>query len=103
MTETAFKKKLIPLLKAIPKSWWTKVNQVSKRGDPDFLGCVNGCFVALELKRDSKQKPTALQERSFRKISEAYGVVYLVTPENHTNVLDILHFIAGQKSYSLQE
>ena len=80
--ETAFKNRIRPMLDALPSSWWVKVQQVGIRGTPDILGCVNGCFVALELKRSEKQAADPLQEYIMNKIDAANGVAFVVTPEN---------------------
>lgn len=40
---------------SIPASWWLKPWTGSRRGVPDWIGCVKGHFVSLELKRARAQ------------------------------------------------
>lgn len=94
--ETKFKLKIRPLLYAIPHSWWVKIQLVSFRGIPDYLGCVNGIFVALELKVDGKDA-TSLQGHVIRKIIAAGGLGFVVTPELWPDIYEILLDIAKKK------
>jgi hypothetical protein len=87
--ETKFKMRIRCKLDAIENSYWTKVQQVTLRGTPDFLGCINGAFVALELKvGDNKADP--LQSYYIGKIKQAGGVALILTPENEESVFKIL-------------
>ena len=80
--ETVFKNRIRPALDALPSSWWVKVQQVGIRGTPDILGCLNGRFVALELKCDKSKHADPLQTYLMHKIEDANGVSFVVTPEN---------------------
>lgn len=94
--ETRFKEKVRKLLdKRAPKLWYTKVQQLAKRGDPDFLICANGHFVAWELKVGDNEA-TPLQANTLRKIYEAGGRAFTVYPGNlqeHLNALDNFLFL----------
>ena len=57
-------------------AWKTHGNQYSA-GIPDIIACVNGRFVAFEVKRQGG-KPTPLQEVTIRKIERAGGVARVV-------------------------
>lgn len=94
--ETTFKKRIRPALDALPSSWWVKVQQVGVRGTPDFLGCVNGHFVALELKRSEKASADPLQVYTMHKIETAGGITYVVTPENWVSVYRELCLLSQQ-------
>lgn len=94
-SETSFKIRIRPQLNAIPNSWWTKTQQRSLRGTPDFLGCVNGKFVALELKRSAKEKPDPLQAYNLQKILAANGLAFVVFPENWDEIFNTLTALAG--------
>lgn len=96
--ETRFKNRIRPLLKALPNTWLTKTQQRALRGTPDFLMCVNGRFVALELKKSSKEKPDPLQLHNLELIQKAGGVGLVVFPENWNEVYDQLKTIAGGKN-----
>ncbi len=92
--ETTFKKRIRPSLDALPRSWWVKVQQVGIRGTPDILGCVNGHFVALELKASKTSDAEPLQAYTLRKVDEAGGVAFVVTPENWNEVYRELCFMS---------
>lgn len=73
-TEQAWQKYVLTELKAIPKSYWFVPPTKSRRGIPDIIGCVNGRFVALELKlKKAKEDPSreSLQRHELKKIKEA--------------------------------
>lgn len=88
--ESTFQKKLIEQLKRIPCSYWVKVSQRAVRGTPDILGHINGLFVALELKRDRHEKPTALQRLALQQIARGDGIAFVVHPENAESILKFL-------------
>ena len=77
---------------SLPKTWAEKIQQVVKRGTPDFLCCINGTFVAIELKVDAKLE--RLQEYKLKLISEAGGLGLVVTPDNWDLTYEFLHTIA---------
>ena len=86
--ETRFKMKVKKLLDKVPRSHWYKIQQVAIRGVPDFLGVVNGRFVALELKvGKNKVKPGSLQDFELKAIAAAGGYAKEVNPENLQGVL----------------
>jgi len=66
----------------MPKTWAVKIQQASIVGTPDILACVNGYFVALELKRDAKSKTTPIQDYNIDKINEAGGSALIVCPSS---------------------
>lgn len=73
-TEKAWGKELDRRLARIPKSWWHTPKTRELRGIPDRLGCVNGFFVALELKLDTAGKDDsreALQRHTVKLIADA--------------------------------
>lgn len=61
--------------------WYVKffANRMTKIGVPDLLACVNGCFVAIEVKGEGG-KPSELQFYNQRKIREAGGISLIVYP-----------------------
>ena len=61
--------------------WHVKyfANRMTKSGVPDILACVNGYFVAIEVKAD-KGKPSELQYWNREKIREAGGISLIVYP-----------------------
>jgi hypothetical protein len=92
--ETRFKIKIKPALEKLPNSWTVKIQQVCILGTPDFLLCINGWFVALELKKDRTAPATALQKLNIHKINKAGGFGYFVYPENWVQILRTLKSLA---------
>lgn len=106
--ETRFKIKVRKDLEALRRGtkrlWFTKTQQVSLRGTPDFLMCVGGIFVAIELKRTDKLKADPLQENNINKINEAKGIGLVVGPENWKDTLQVLKIlIATEDKYDNAE
>jgi len=62
-------------------------------GVPDFLCCVNGCFLAIEAKA-GKGKTTALQDDNITRIVDSGGVALVV---RETNMVELLSTIAVLK------
>ena len=58
-------------------------------GVPDIVGCYKGLFFGIECKAGSN-KPTALQEKNLRQITEAGGLALVV---NETNVDEVHNMI----------
>lgn len=80
--ETRFKNRIRPLLEALPGTWFVKVQQQTLAGTPDFLLCVGGLFIALELKSDRSARVTPLQRYNLEKIERAGGKSFVAYPEN---------------------
>ena len=96
--ETRFKINVIARLRRLmPHVWFTKLQQVSKRGEPDLLLCVCGKFVAWELKVQNN-KTTKLQQYTLDKIELANGMARVVTPENIDECMQELHTIIKEKT-----
>lgn len=88
--ETAFRNnKVRPFLKTLKNSFWFPISQRSISGTPDFIGCANGRFVALELKSESGVA-SALQARNLMRVSEVKGVSIIASPKNWNQVKQIL-------------
>lgn len=60
-------------------AWFFNVNQVSLRGIPDRVGCLNGMFFALELKTETG-RPSKLQQYVVSQIKAAGGFAEIVRP-----------------------
>lgn len=54
-------------------------SQFTKSGIPDILSCVNGYFVAIEVKAPNG-KPSELQLYTIKKIREAGGFAFVLYP-----------------------
>lgn len=92
--ETRFKNRIRPLLEALPRTYVIKIQQQAIRGHPDFVLCIGGLFIALELKKSRKDKPEPLQAHTLRHIERAGGTSYVVSPETWPEVYKQLQAFA---------
>lgn len=62
--------------------WQVKffANQMTKSGIPDILACINGYFLAVEVKA-SNGKPSELQKYHVAKINNAGGYAVILYPD----------------------
>lgn len=94
-SETRFKTKVLKALREIPNSWWVKIQQVSMRGTPDIIGCVNGHFVAWELKKSKFDHPDKLQQHNLDLITKSQSLARIVFPENFDHCLLEVRALVG--------
>lgn len=66
-----------------------KIQQSSIRGTPDIIMCLNGKFIAIELKIDD-EAPNALQRAKLDHIERAGGIALAITPSNCFQILAAL-------------
>lgn len=85
--ETIFKERALADLRALPKTWAEKIQQVAIHGTPDILACIGGDFVAIELKKDEKGKPSAIQQYELERITRAQGRAFVASPETWDKLL----------------
>jgi len=71
------------------KVWVENIQQSTKKGTPDRLICLNGTFVALELKV-AGGTATPLQVKKLLDITKAGGKAYLVYPHTWPIILEEL-------------
>lgn len=93
--ETKFREKVRAFLQTLTHTWFTSVQQVSIRGTPDFLACVSGKFVAIELKRKGGGRLDPLQGHNLREIHKTQGYALVVTPECFEEFKTLLLRIQG--------
>lgn len=87
--ESQFKEKVLKDLGEFENIYVLKTQERSRRGVPDILACINGKFVALELKTDSG-KIAKLQEHVIGKIRRAQGFAIVTTPSEWEMHLEII-------------
>lgn len=87
----------------LPNLWFFKASERSLAGIPDFILCVNGIFVALELKRDTKSKASRLQQYNLEIINKSGGLGLVVNPDNWVKVLGVLKKLSEGGSYDRNE
>ena len=75
MSEKRLRKKCIEYLRTVPRCMVTSIipGPYGGRGISDLLICLDGKFIAIELKH-GKNKATALQEKYLRDVRESGGV-----------------------------
>jgi len=95
--ERDFQKVVLKDLKQIPKLYCHKAMAGSIRGIPDIVGCVNGMFFGLELKRSRSSRVDKLQLYTGMQISRAGGLSLVAYPENWDKILDIIKLYSGEK------
>ena len=94
--ETRFKLRVMADLKTLPRTWFVKIQQESIRGIPDILACIDGNFVALELKKE-KKKADPLQQYNIRRIIESSGFAAVAYPNNWQEIFEMLSKLAHRK------
>ena len=75
MTEATIQSKIMDYLRSIG-GYAIKVITATVSGNPDIICCLNGRFVAIEVKQPGKN-PTELQKLKMDKITEAGGVAFV--------------------------
>ena len=80
--EKIFENKVKAFLKSIGAYFIkTHGDKFSRVGTPDIIACVNGNFVAVEVKAE-KGKPSELQLHHIEQIRKAGGVGYILYPKD---------------------
>lgn len=89
--EKIFENEIKKFLNKLPNTWYFKVwsGPYSKSGIPDIIACVNGHFVALEVKAENG-KASDLQKRNVRLINECNGKAYIVYPKDFEKLKESL-------------
>lgn len=66
--------------------WYVKyfANRMTKSGIPDILACVNGTFVAIEVKAPNGH-PSELQKYHIRKLRESGATAIVLYPDQFEN------------------
>lgn len=76
--ETPLRKKILKRLREEGGFWYHPAgNPMTMAGIPDLIGCMNGMFVGLEVKRPGNQA-TQLQAYTLERIKAAGGVAGVV-------------------------
>ena len=94
--EKDFQRVFLKKIRAIPKSWFVKVNDSATCGIPDIIGCVGVFFIAIELK--TRSKLSELQLYTLEKINSCGAVSLVVTPENADDVITFLYALSAKES-----
>ena len=92
-SEKAFENKIKQYLKS-QNIWHVKffANRMTKVGVPDILACVNGRFVAIEVKAE-KGKPSEIQLWNIEKIKDSGGIAMVLYPDQFDIFKDLIQDI----------
>jgi Holliday junction resolvase len=93
--EKTVQKKLLKKLRELPQTYAFTKEAKSIRGIPDVIACVNGKFIAIEVKRSEKEasKNTdriVLQKHNINKINKCGGYGFICYPENMEEILQFI-------------
>jgi hypothetical protein len=91
--ERNLQKKILLALAKVPNLFCYKAQATSRRGIPDIVGCVNGVFFALELKRKGG-KVAPIQRYTLDEITKAGGIGLVVDETNWEGTLHGIQEIA---------
>lgn len=82
MKEKDYENKIKAYIESVG-GWWVKFhgNAFTREGVPDLLCCINGKFLAIEVKSDTG-KPSKLQINEIRKINKAGGRADIYYPKD---------------------
>lgn len=83
--------------------WYVKyfANSFTKSGIPDILACINGHFVAIEVKA-ANGKPSELQKWNIQKIKEAKGLGIILYPKDFEKFKQLVQTLKmSDKDYSM--
>jgi len=88
VSEKSIVTSILRYLKTVPGCfcWEEHGGMYGTAGIPDIIACVNGRFVALEVKTQSG-KATKLQEATIKKILNAGGVAAVVRSVDEVRVI----------------
>lgn len=92
-SEKAFENKIKAYLKS-QNIWHVKffANRMTKVGVPDILACVNGRFVAIEVKA-ANGKPSEIQLWNVEKIRKSGGIAMVLYPDQFDIFKDLIQDI----------
>lgn len=88
MSESRLQKKIKESLeKTYEGSFWYVVHggPYQRRGIPDIVGCLNGIFIAIEVKLPGKEHTlTGIQKHTIAQINESGGMAFMTTSVEET-------------------
>ena len=78
-------------------SWQVKffANRMTKTGIPDILACINGYFVAIDVKAKNG-KPSELQKYHVQKIIDAGGLAIILYPQDWELFVRLVKYLREQ-------
>ena len=92
--EKNFENKIKTFLRT-KQCWFIKYwagSKFTKDGIPDILACVNGYFVAIEVKAPNG-KPSELQKYHIKKINDAGGFAIILYPKDYDSFKRLIIYL----------
>lgn len=102
--EKTFENKIKKYLRQIG-AWHIKYwagSQFTKSGIPDILACVNGYFLAIEVKAQNG-KPSELQIHTIKEIRKAGGFAMIVYPSGWLKLKEFIDGLYQDRFENTQE
>lgn len=75
--EGKVQRKVFKALKLLPSSYWFKLDQRARRGDPDIIGSYKGWFIGIECKAEGEE-PRPLQKLRSKQLRETGAEVVAI-------------------------
>lgn len=90
MREKPYEDKIKKFIKSVG-GWWVKFhgNAFTRDGVPDLLCCVNGYFLAIEVKGDGGE-PSELQLHEIEEIKKAGGIALASYPDDFKELKELI-------------
>ena len=86
-SEAVLRRRIVTAIKRqYPQAWEYHPCDRFRVGVPDELLCINGRFIALEIKRHG-QHPTPLQQETLKRIRQAGGIAVVLTSVEQLDAL----------------
>jgi len=94
--EKNFENKIKKFLKD-RECWYVKyfANRNTRAGVPDILACINGHFVAIEVKAENG-KPTELQKWNVEQIKRSGGIALILYPADWERFVELINQLQGR-------
>lgn len=86
-------------------AWFIKYwagSKFTKDGIPDILACVNGYFVAIEVKA-SNGRPSELQKHCVKEINKACGFAVILYPQDWELFKELVNHLINDEDYEAGE
>ena len=98
--EKNFENKIKAFLKE-QGAWFIKYwagSKFTKDGIPDILACVNGYFLAIEVKAQNG-RPSELQKYNVREINDSGGYAVILYPQDWEAFKELVKYLNGDDTY----
>lgn len=97
--ETLFRERFVEWLKKLPNTVVFSIQQVAIIGTADLICCINGKFVAIELKASEDCEASAIQKYNLQRIvNQGKGISLILAPQGLEKAQVFLSAIANGSS-----